>query len=241
METEKTYRRVAKPQISSRFLADYMAASEKKRRTIIRNCKFQSIARVIQHEKAKNIITNYMTSSIKGEEYLKKRLQELRVSIADSDYEQDLFDHNADYVERFIKILPSINMPSAEITNIDGRKSVQLNGVLVTTDFRFGLVRTTKTNKIKYGAASLRYAKGKKLDENVGLWQSALTFGLIGKMGLDEGREAEKNLCITIDAYSGAVYEAPTNSVSRFNNMEAACATIAEQWDNVQPPPGAIY
>jgi hypothetical protein len=35
-------------------------------------------------------------------------------------------------------------------------------------------------------------------------------------------------------------HEAPTDSVSRFKNMEAACASIAERWPNVAPPPNAV-
>src|ERR1019366_6730326 len=33
---------------------------------------------------------------------------------------------------------------------------------------------------------------------------------------------------------------APSDSVSRFREMEAACATIAERWQNIEPPAGAI-
>ena len=43
----KTHNVLKSPKISLRYLADYMAASEKARRTIIRGCKYQPIARVV--------------------------------------------------------------------------------------------------------------------------------------------------------------------------------------------------
>ncbi len=46
----KTHREVKSPQVNARYLADFMAASEVAKRSIIRGCKYQSIARVVQHD-----------------------------------------------------------------------------------------------------------------------------------------------------------------------------------------------
>lgn len=86
----------------------------------------------------------------------------------------------------------------------------------------------------------MRYAKGKSLSPEVGEWQSAILFGLLSLPGAAEANEPELKLCLTIDAHAGICYAAPTNAVSRFNNAEAACATIAERWPNIPPPPGAV-
>ena len=86
----------------------------------------------------------------------------------------------------------------------------------------------------------LRYAKGKALPPDTGEWQSAYLFGYLETIGLETEAEAERKLCITIDAYSGEVYAAPTDSVNRFHEIEAACATIAERWPNIEPPPNAV-
>ncbi|HZE53404.1 MAG TPA: hypothetical protein VE111_09075 [Bradyrhizobium sp.] len=55
-----------------------------------------------------------------------------------------------------------------------------------------------------------------------------------------EEMEAERALCITLDAFAGKCHEAPSNAVYLFNEMKAACATINERWPAIKPPKKAI-
>ena len=240
MAKNTTHREVKKPQVSARHLSDYMAAGQRAGRTIIRNCKFQPRARVIQHDKAKPVVARF----IRGEKdlgYLKRCAIALRTQMADSDFERDLLDHNADYIDRTAEIGANIILPNAEISAYGGRSpTVIIAGVRVTTELFFRFRRLTRTNKIRIGIGTLRYAKGKHLDPEVGKWQSTFLFGLLQTLNTEDEAEPERKLCITIDAYSGIVHSAPGDSISRYRDMEAACQTIAERWPNVQPPDDAI-
>src|SRR4051794_5504240 len=104
MLIQKTHREVKKPQISGRALADYMDASEQARRTIVRSCKYQPIARVVQHDEAKVAVSKFIRDGKDDVVTLKGKAQELRDRLADSDFDRDLFDHNADYIERFATV-----------------------------------------------------------------------------------------------------------------------------------------
>jgi hypothetical protein len=55
----------------------------------------------------------------------------------------------------------------------------------------------------------LRYAKGKSLAEKVGLHQSAFLYEFFRQPHFKEEGEAEKALCITLDAHSAVPHEAP--------------------------------
>jgi hypothetical protein len=90
------------------------------------------------------------------------------------------------------------------------------------------------------GAGTLRYAKGTPLKQSIGDWQSAILFGLLSLIQGGDEAEAEQKLCATIDAFSGNCFQAPSDATRRFNNAEAACASIAEQWDNISPPENAV-
>ena len=160
--------------------------------------------------------------------------------MADSEFDRDVLDHNADYIDRFVKVCASLVLPKADILAPGKSISLQINGTKVTAETHFRLRRVTKTNQVRVGAGALRYSKNHPLPLDVADWQSAILFGILGLSGGDPAAEPELKLCVTVDAFTAACYGAPTNAVSRFNNAEAECANIAERWANIQPPPGAV-
>jgi hypothetical protein len=65
-------------------------------------------------------------------------------------------------------------------------------------------------------------------------------FGLLNEVKEDSAAEPEKPLCLTFDVVGAVLYPAPGKAVSMYANAKAACLTIAEQWPNLPPPPGAV-
>ena len=214
-----------------------MAASEQAKRTIIRNCKYQKIARVVQHDEAKLAVSRFLRDGDHAK--MQQAAQNLRERLADSDFDRDLFDHNADYIDRFAKVYQILALPDAEILAPGKPSATKLNGVKVNVQILFRLRRITRTNKVRVGVGALRYAKGKALSPRVGEWQSAFLFGYLSQIGMEDA-DPERSLCVTVDAYAGVCHSAPTDSIRRFHNMEAACATISERWPNIPPPPNAV-
>jgi hypothetical protein len=240
VQQQKTHKENKQPRISARHLADYMAATETKRRAIVRDCKYHRIARVIQHDEAKLSISKFLRSDNSDISPLLASASSLRNRICDGDFERDLCDHNADYIERFAKIAATVELPAAQILVPGASPALLVRGVRVTIELACRLQRVTRTNKVRTGAIMLRYAKGEILDVAVAEWQSAFLFGYLTHASPQIEADPEQKLCLTLDAYSGVCHPAPGNSVQRFNNMEAACESISERWPNISPPPNAI-
>lgn len=238
----KTHRLVKSPQISVARLADYMGASEQARRTILQSCKYQPSARVIQHNDAKTIITQFLRTGNQNLEILKQNLDQLKARICDDQFEADVNQHNCDYVARFIKVLDAINgkLPDAEYRLAGPVRKMDINGTAVSFDPQLVLTRLTKRNVQKCGALMLRYGKNNTLDSEVGTHQSAFIYVYFRDNPLADS-EAEKSLSITIDAFAGVVHEAPGDSVYRHKEMAAACAAIAERWEAIKPPTNARF
>ncbi len=239
-DDKKTHRLVKTPQISARFLADYMAGSDLARRSILVGCKYQPIARLVQHDEAKQTLSKFFRSENPDIADLIEAANKLRQRMADTEFDRDLYDHNADYLDSAALAVPAMVIPDSEILAPGTAGAVVWEGVKVKPDIQFRLRRVTKTNKVKLGAASFRYAKAKALKPEVGDWQSALLRAYLAETAIEADAEPENKLCITIDAYSGACYPAPGDSVSKHKNMVAACAAIAERWDNIPPPANAV-
>lgn len=240
MPHKLTHRVVESPKISGRYLADYMTASERKRRTIIRDCKYRKIAQVINHQLAKSFITNFLKNNEKDISYLTKEAARLRAMMADTPYYRDVYDNNADFIEAYSKTFNADNLPKAEIAPIDEKFKIDLCGVNLNPDIKLGYQRTTITNRTRTGLLTIRYAKNKPLDNETGLWQSSILFGCRKMIDTEDETAVEQKLCITLDACTGVMIQAPGDALSRFKNMEAACQSIAERWDSVEPPENSV-
>lgn len=240
MGDKPTHRLVKIPKMNARQLADYMAASERARRRIVRDCKYRPIVRVIQHDRAKNAVTKFLLDGNSDCLSLTEAAERVRGMMADDDFEREVLDNNADYIDAFAASFPNLGMPEAERYREPKVVSINLNGVEVNPGVQFALRRTTRTNKIKTGLVTLRYAKRKSLQVDVAQWQSSFLYGY--RLQMDDGDEAEPEhkLCVTIDAFAGIAHGAPGNALTNYRNMEAACQSIAERWDSIPPPEDAV-
>jgi hypothetical protein len=237
---DKTHVLVKEPEISVRYLADFMAASERRRRSIVEGCKYRPIARVLQHQLAQVGISATFLNNTATSQGLKEKAESIRRRIPTDDFDALTIEANADYVEKFSQVVEQVDLPKAEI--LPGKKfpPLKIHGVKIRFSANLMVRRVTKANILKRGAMMFRYAKGKPLKLEVGEFQSAAIFGLLSTFPDEDGYEADKPLCITLDAVTGTLFPAPSKSVSMFANMKAACQTIAERWPNIPPPKGAL-
>ncbi len=240
MQPKKTHRNVKKPEITFRYLADYMAGTDRARRRIVKNCRYPALARLMQHKEARLAISKYYRQGGDIED-LVSTADKLYAMMADDDFRRDELDSNADYIMRFVKKHEGIKLPKADILDVGPTAKISIGGVLLKPDVSFRTLRVTKTNKVRVGGASVRYSKNKPLPEETGLWQSAIMLGYLRATNNDAEQEPEPKICLTIDAWSGVSHFGPTDSTSRFQNAEAACETIAQQWSQIAEPPNAAF
>ena len=241
MSESPTHRMVNTPKINSRYLSDYMVASERAKRTIIRDCKYRKIARAIQHDRAKAFITNALLSGSLTPDSLRDEGQRLHDMMSDTDFERDTLDVNGDFLIAYGDVFNMDTFPkTADFSDGPTKFRVNINGVEVNPDIRFEVRRVTRTNRLRTGLGTIRYAKNKPLDEETGAYQSSVLFGCRKMIDVQDETAPEEKLCLTLDCATGRFIPAPSDATRRFQNMEAACATIAERWDNIEPPEGAV-
>lgn len=241
-KSKKTHTEIKTPQMSVSQLADYMAASEQMKRSIIRGCKYRAIARVVQHAEARAVIAEHLLDGAPNAAALAEKAAAIRAKLADTDFEEDVNEHNADYVARFSMVLDQVDLPEGiglELPSPIG--PMTLHGVKLTFRPQLMVKKPTKKNKLLTGAIMLRYAKGKPLAPSIAAYQSSATFGFMRMFDQDKVSEADKALSITLDAYAGRCYAAPKDkAVYFFKEMRAACEAISERWPAIKPPKNAV-
>jgi hypothetical protein len=240
MSPKKTHVERKTPRISLARLADYMAASEQGKRTIAVSCKYQPIARLIQYNDAKAILSNYIRSENRKLDDLKEKLEVLKNKICDGHFSQEVLDHNVDCVSRFIALHGEFDFKDYSYERSVKFPNYELNGMPVSVNPDVLISRTNRQNKEKIGALMIRYSRGKPLDTEIGAYQSAFLYEYFRQPDFHRHGEAEKQLCITLDAYTAVGHEAPGNATYLFKEMAATCASLAERWPNIKPPKGAV-
>lgn len=218
-----------------------MAGSERKRRSIVEGCKYRAIARVLQHKDARAAIGLSLLSGSPDPEALRIKAEAIRNKLADDDFDVATNRANADYVKRFAQVCDALELPNGELLPGKTFPGISYHSVRIAFAPNLILMRkNSRTNTVHRGALMLRYAKGQALADEVGAYQSAAIFGLLSEMGELDNDRIDKSLCLTLDAHTGKLHSAPGNALTRWQNIKAACQTIAERWPNIPPPAGAI-
>ena len=240
MEPKKTHILVPVPEMGVRYLADYMAGSERKKRAVIVDAKYRPRARMMQHREAKATIANALIKGQASKAFFAERADFVRSKLATGDHDALVNEANADYLKRFSEVIEGLDLPGVQFLPGKTYTLAKVNGLKVPFKTDLTLRRMTKTNKILVGSMMFRYAKGKALSTLAGDYQAAAILGFLKECEIEDGAEVDRALCITLDGFTGAPHCAPSNAVTMFKNTQAACATIAEAWPNTAPPKGCV-
>lgn len=233
--TSYTHREVKEVKISTRFLADYMAANPGPKRTILRDQKYRSLRRQVNHKEARQEISKFLTTVPHDTATLSEKAQTIRDRLSVDDFQRSVFDMNADFLDQFVEVYPDFDLPNGDIIPLPLTQSMNLNGVEISRDFLAVTRRVMKSNRQRSGAIALRYSKGKSVKARAAQWQSVIMYGYLDISPLDPATTPESALCLTYDAFDGSTYDAGTKSVSEFNQVVDACQTIADIWPSIEP------
>ncbi len=237
---KKTHYAVASPEIPLQYLADYMNASNQARRGIVQKAKFKSLGRVFQHQIARKTISDHILDGNPFPGDLASKATDIRNMLADSEFESLLYGYNADFVEAFVAACPQLDLSSFDVVAPVKLEHPTFNGTVVKFKPSLLTSRKTKANTQKIGGIMYRYAKATPVEKEVAEFQTAFIYGYFATWPFIEEAKPEDKLCIVFDAVSGETHTAPSKAIYKFNEMKAVCGDIAEKWENVKPPPGAV-
>ena len=195
----------------------------------------------MQHTIAKKTLADHVEDGNPLPGDLSEKADQIRDMLADTDFDQNKFDQNADYVQSFADVSEDFDLSGMELVSSGQSFDRPFNGTEVK--FRPDLLvsRTTKANTQKLGSAMFRYSKSGAVSEEVAGFQAAFMFGFLNEFPFIEEAKADTKLCFVLCANTGAQHRTPAKPIYKFNEMKAVCFDIAEKWGNIEPPPGAVF
>ena len=244
--TRVTHTVLDTPRISARRLAEYMAASPIRQRTLIRDTKYRSVDPEISYDPGFQILGDMLAEGPLVTSALRDAAEDFhdRMDVRGI-RERIAYDLIGDMFEWLAEERPDFGIPDVERFD-DSRAwgrggEFEVEGVVIDPEVYFRL-RKAKRNAAAVGCVTLRYSKSGPTDETVAEWQSALLYGyLLDTVDEEEtGLRPDPDLCIVLDLRTGIAHPAPGRAKTLFKQMQAACATIAERWPNIAPPDRAV-
>ena len=232
------------PRLSLRRLAEFMAASPVRQRSLIRDTKYRSVEPEISYGEGFALIGDMLADGDLATQTLREAAEDfhdrmdvrgIRERIA-YDLIGGMFDWLAD--ER-----PDLQLPDAERYD-DGRTwgrggAWEVEGVTLDPDVHLRLAQARRGYRA-VGAVTLRYSKSGPLDPVIAQWQASGLHGYLSDTLEGEALRPDPDLCIALDLRTGIAHPAPGRARTLMSQMRAACATIAERWPNIAPPKGAV-
>jgi hypothetical protein len=161
--------------------------------------------------------------------------------MANTDFDRNALDINGDYLIAYGNVFAMEMFPeTTEIVDVQASFKVSINGVEFNPDIRFGVKRVTKINRLRRGLGNIRYAKNKPLDAEAEAYQFYALLGCRKMIDVQDQTAPEEKRCLTLNYATELFVPAPSDATRKFQNRKAACATIAERREDIEPPENAV-
>ncbi len=237
---DPTHREVKAPEVTCRELASYSSGSERNRRNVVEGAKYKPIMRVRQHRDAHRILTKSLSGNKSTKGDFISDIERLAAKICDDEHEVKERDINVGYLRHVLSMYDDIKLPAELVTSAEKWAPIISDSTKVKMGPHLVLRATGRDNVPIIGALTFRYAKGKTINDEEAKYQAALTLGYLRKVPIDDVAEPKEKLCLVMDCHTGRLHQAPSDSLTRFKNMMAACESIADMWPKIKPPIGSV-
>ncbi|MEZ5812268.1 MAG: hypothetical protein R3D45_12720 [Rhizobiaceae bacterium] len=226
---------VRQPTISAFDLAEYMVAPEGQREAIVRRSRFPAAMRAPSPAEARFEICRHLTGELSAEHLARKAAaMRTRLVARETDYVRNRL--NADGIDGFQSRIGDGALPACRRQMQIETHPVYLEGVKVTADIPLRLDKTTAAGRMRLGGLVLRFGRGIMAGPETAQWLSSFVHGYLRQTSTAGNADIGHNLCLVADIGAARLFKAPTDAISRYKAMQAACADIAGQWRMLAPP-----
>lgn len=217
------------PRISVNKLGEYLVASPRRRRSIIKAQKKPSDFVVARYQHASEPIIQYLLSDFSSTDPIIKGIRACRSAVPNSDWdEQDLTLSN-EALMAFLNITDQINFhgTTREATDLRGSAGMVIAGVYISVRPEIMVYSSDRKGRDICGAIKLLFSKSFPLDSKSGEYVTTILRQYIGStMRLP----VDNSMCSVIDVFAKKIYYAPKTYRRSLNEIEAACEEISSSW-----------
>jgi hypothetical protein len=219
------------PRVSINKLAEYMIASPRRRRTIVKDQKYPPDFKVAIYSEALNAITSYIAAPDEG-----KLIAAMEAALAkkgDTEWELQRNQLCAEAIEAFLDFASDMTFDgvTAERSSADAAE-IEIAGVVVSVRPEI-LLKFQSPKGVKIiGGMKICFCKSSPVGEEAASYITGTLHSFL-KSGCRDGELADPSLILAMDVFDRKVHFAPKAFKARMADVEAACEEISRAWPAV--------
>lgn len=219
------------PKINLEKLGEYLAASPRGRRRVIKSLKRKRKFVSTSYKQAEKIISKYIAYGEGHDELVLNEIKRLekKIPVSDLDEQKDLLCIEA--MELFLDIADEISINEFDSMKEDPTTptSIMIAGVTIDINPEIILRNLNLETGSKVGAIKIYFSKNYPLSRNAGYYMSTILYQYLEEHLGDVG-EPDHSHCYVIDVFNQKVYETPRAHKRYRADVQAACEEIARAW-----------
>lgn len=219
----------ALPRISVHKLGTYLEAGPFDREKILRDQKYPADFQRLRYRDAEDVIGRALISSdIRGG--LVDGAKRISAKTVGTKWAQQAQDGCLLAIEKFSALLDSLDLDDMSFVRV-GRPSLpqRVDGLRISTR-PLALIRRMTRKGERFGAILVVTRKEEALTAKGGKAIAVLLRRALVANGIYTSEQIDPALCIVVDVFHNAVYEAPSRSKRVVEEIRAACREIVARW-----------
>jgi hypothetical protein len=223
-----------------------MAADDGPRDTMLRNLKFEKLARTLSYRDVDQAVGQFLASPTRDRKILGRcrDLLEHERTTTINPQQRDNISYQLQALDAFERSLNSLEIAGLNFERVTPLR-LPMQGVSISIYPTVGIRLRRVRGADLVGALVVDLAKGPSLRgegaqrrATTAMTHSAIILHLYTVSArCDDGSKPSHDHCIVFHAHRAERVAAPSNYRRVLRNMEAVCRTVARGWDNIEPPP----
>ncbi len=237
-----------KPRFTVLELGEYMAADDGPRETIIRNMKYERLARPLTYRTLNQAVSSYLSSPTRDAKILAKcrSLLEHEKATASSPQARENFAYELSALDAFERSTNALGLAGLNLERpLTTGRNIDIQNVSVSVRPTAHIRQKRTRGNDLVGAVVIDLAKGQlpKTDETAtrmtrGMEHSAiLVHQYVVDVFQEDKSKPSPEHCVIFHAHRQERVCAPDGYRRTLRNIEAVCRNIALTWERVEPPP----
>lgn len=225
------------PRVSANQLALFAVSGDAKKESIVRDAKKVNTAKVANYKPARIAVYNCYDGNSINAAALTAEAERLKSAALPGSFDESCNKLSSAVLQKLIPLTANIECSGVKISRPPRAfDHLLIEGVRVSVQPEV-VFSMTHRGATRFGGVIANFSKSEPFDIRTGKYCAGdyAAFLIFQMLALRFGNEGGPRYgsCVAVDVHRGGIFPAPSSYVTMLKNIQAACRSIARQWNEL--------